>query len=107
MSITAIGWAYQQQLPPGPKFVLVSLANYASEDGVCWPSIGTIARMTGSSSRSVHRSLAKLEAAGLIRRRARWRGADRGQTSNLYDLVGFTDAFASSTPPPDTVSAPP
>lgn len=50
------------------RFVLVALANYASENGQgAYPSIQTIQNITGLSRRSVQNSLALLLEMGLIR----------------------------------------
>ena len=45
MSIVAMNWAWGRQLKPTAQLVLMSLADAADDDqGVCWPSIPTLAR---------------------------------------------------------------
>lgn len=52
------------------KLVLFVLANHANERGFCWPAQTTIAKECSLSRSAVIRTLAKLEARGLITRRA-------------------------------------
>ena len=86
MSNRAITWAYEQDLASGAKFVLVALADGASnEDYTCYPGQETLARMTGQGARSVRRHLAELEAAGLIVRERRNR-KNGSRTSDRYTL---------------------
>ena len=68
MSIQAVAWALQQKVEFAPKFILVCLANYADEDGECWPSQKTLAKNAGCGVRSVQRYLDVLEEAGLIQK---------------------------------------
>ena len=46
--------------------VALALADYANDDGVCWPKLGTIARRTRMTERSITRILASLRGEGLI-----------------------------------------
>lgn len=48
------------------KAVLISLADQANDDGVCWPSVGTIAKRTCLSERAVQEALQWLQATGAI-----------------------------------------
>lgn len=48
------------------KLVLLALADFANDKGLAWPSIPTVARKTGLSTRQVKRVLPKLEEAGEI-----------------------------------------
>lgn len=91
MSIQALNWAYQQDVEPAArKFVLVTLANYASEDGHCYPSQETLAKMTGQSERTVREHLKALEHDGLIRRDGR-RRKDGKRTSDEFFLAWSND----------------
>ena len=73
-------WA-RGELPGACDRVLAALARHANREGIAWPSIPTLADLTGRSKASVHRALEALEERGLIepaeRRRAgritRWR----------------------------------
>jgi len=87
MSVQAITWAFKQDITPaGLKFVLVALANYASDDGYCYPSQKTIAKLTGQSERAARGHIATLEAAGFIRREARRKGDGSYISDGFYLL---------------------
>ena len=86
MSIEAVRWGLRQDLPPTPKLVLVALGESADDQGVCWPSVPTLARRCSLSVRTVQRILQDLEARGLIRIEPRYR-ADGSRTSNRYILL--------------------
>lgn len=60
-----------QGMSSAQKAVLISLADQASDDGVCWPGIGTIARRTCLSERAVQEALAWLQKVGLVYREYR------------------------------------
>lgn len=84
MSVEQIARAW---LTPAPglaaKLVLVALADHADPDGRrAWPSVVTLARMTGIPGRSVTRALRALEAAALIVCVER----SSGRLPNVYEL---------------------
>lgn len=85
MSNRALTWAFDQDLKSGPKFVLVALADWADDEGSCFPGVQTIARRVGAGETAVRENLARLKEAGLIveERRNRASGA---RTSNRYWL---------------------
>jgi hypothetical protein len=78
-------------LPAAEKLVLISLADQANDEGICWPSIESLMRRTGLSERAVRNNLRNLEADRLLRTSAR-----KG-SSNWYTLT--PDAF-EATPAP-------
>lgn len=91
MSHWASSWAYEQDIQPcGRKFVLVALAGFADEDGFCYPSQETLAKMTGQDVRSVKRHLKALENDEVIKRKARWKSAG-GRNSDGYTLQAPPD----------------
>ncbi len=49
------------------KAVLISLADNANDQGVCWPSIATIAKRVCASERAVQNAIKWLEAAGALK----------------------------------------
>ncbi|MCW5668156.1 MAG: helix-turn-helix domain-containing protein [Hydrogenophaga sp.] len=49
------------QVPPTAKSVLIALADHASDDGKCWPSLETLANCTSASRRSVVDAVKQLE----------------------------------------------
>ncbi len=94
-------WAYAQDIQPSSaKFVLVTLANYASPDGYCYPSQETLARDTGQSPRSVWSHLADMESRGILVRERR-NDKHGHRKSDGFWLVGFKplpEESASSLP---------
>lgn len=78
MSIKLIDMAWESKLPTGRKFVLVALCDNASDEGLAYPSVQTIARKCGMGERTVQSHLNELETGGLISRRV------RAGTSTLY-----------------------
>jgi hypothetical protein len=67
MSIDAMRWAFEQNIKPSSvKFVLVSLGDNATEDGMAWPSLAALCKKTGQDRKTVISSLDRLEAAGFL-----------------------------------------
>lgn len=81
MSWKATAWAIQQITGSSArKVLLLALANYADEQGVCWPSQETLARNTEQSVDTVQRQLKNLLALRVLdrdrmpKRRGQWQG---------------------------------
>lgn len=88
MSLRALDWALTRKLDDSTcKFVLVAVANYADQKGVCWPSLGRLARDTSFDRSTIVRALRRLEEMGYLRVERRKR-ADESYSSNLITLVG-------------------
>ena len=85
MSFQAMAWAVKQRPSTKAKFLLIILANYADENGHCWPAISTLCRDTGMPRSTVKLYLTRLEEANLIKKVQRSRAAVK--TSNLYELI--------------------
>jgi hypothetical protein len=86
VSLEAMIWAKRQRLPPGPKIVLLMLADAADpERGECWPSVRWMQEATSLSDRSIQRYFAHLRERGLIEIEDRF-GHKGRQTSNLFRL---------------------
>ena len=81
MSIRALNWAFDVDLEPSAKIVLLSLADHADDTGQCWPSQQTLAKKTSQSVDSVQRRLKELERLGFITHTARRRA------SHVYQLL--------------------
>lgn len=81
MSNDLLTLAWRVPLPAGAKFVLVALADAANDEGVCWPSRDTLARMTGLSKSSVSEHLRALKSAGLVEQ------SRRRHEAALYTVV--------------------
>ncbi len=81
-----------QSLSVTQKAVLISLADQANDDGVCWPAIGTIAKRCCMSERAVRTAMDHLEAVGLLSRERRF------NSSNVYSVTPAKfDASAAGT----------
>lgn len=59
---------WELDLAAGEKLVMLALADNANDEGLCWPSIATIARKCGKGERSVQQALRQLESDGLLTR---------------------------------------
>lgn len=86
MSIEAMTWVWDLNLPSSQKFVLLAIANYADQEGSCYPGQERLCRMTGSSPATVRRSLKSLESAGAFTRERRTARSGSGRTSDRYYL---------------------
>lgn len=64
--------------------IMARLADFSSDEGLCWPSITTIARQLGAGESTVRTTLGKLEADGWITSTQRRKG--NRNTSNMYQL---------------------
>jgi len=98
MSHEAFAWALRQDVPPGERFVLAVLADRSNHDGVCWPSLANVARLTGHSLRTVRRLMASLQDRGLVESQPRV-AANGRTTTNVYLLrldhgVRLADVFS-------------
>lgn len=65
----------------GRKLILLALADNANDEGICWPSIPTIARRCSCSDRTVQINLQEMEDDGWIRVRK------RVGNSTVYELT--------------------
>jgi Helix-turn-helix domain len=81
VSVYITGALWDMPLPPGEKIIALALGDIANHDGFCWPSIDRLARQASVSRSTAVRSIAKLEARGLIRVE---RGDGRGNTSRYW-----------------------
>lgn len=79
--------------PATKRLVLLALADAANDDGVCWPSIGTLAQKSGASRRRTEEVLAELDGDGVIDRERRF------NSSNVYRIC--RDKLSPATPRED------
>jgi len=85
-----MSWAFEQQVEPNAKLVLLALANRSNnETGLCFPGQQLLGAECSMSDRTIRRHLKTLEAAGLVRRRPRMLGEGRGRTSDEYRLAFY------------------
>lgn len=66
MSVKLMAQVWDMEMKAIEKIVLLALADYADDDGVCWPRQNTIAIKTGVSRQTVNQKMKQLEADGLL-----------------------------------------
>lgn len=82
-------------LSPVEKLVMLALADWANDDGECWPSIKQIADKTGCGERTVQRAFRAAEDMGILKRHE---VAGKG---NRYTInPRHADTPVTETPPP-------
>lgn len=90
MSIQAVAWALDQEIPPKAaraKLVLISIANHADHtNGYCWLRADTIAAEASCTPRSVFRFVGALIRNGFIRKE-RNHGEDGKRRANDYWIL--------------------
>lgn len=90
MSIWAVNWALNEQLPsPMSKLLLVALANFANDEDEAWPHLETLESMVGVSKRTVLRGLRELCDGGWISRLQGFADGPRGglvKVNSVYRL---------------------
>ncbi|WP_405278019.1 DnaT-like ssDNA-binding domain-containing protein [Cobetia sp. Ld8] len=92
MSLHAMSWAREvmpempESIKAGPRLLLLLMADYANEQGVCWPSVRRLADEMACSRSTVQRSIEALVVHGLMTVVARKTPTGR-QTSNFYRLA--------------------
>lgn len=64
--------------------IMARLADWCNDEGVCWPSVGTIARQIGAGESTVRTAIGKLQKEGWLSRRQRRQG--NRNASNVYHL---------------------
>lgn len=100
MSFQAMSWAVDIKLPVKEKITLLMLANYASnENGDCYPSINTLADVTGMSRDSVMRAIKSLEEGGFLRvnrRQVEGVNLPNSYTLNLRGVVAHSGEGSST-----------
>ncbi|MCU5775202.1 conserved phage C-terminal domain-containing protein [Winslowiella arboricola] len=64
--------------------VLARMADFSSDEGICWPGIETIARQIGAGRSTVITAITQLQKAGWLKRQERRQG-NRNKT-NVYTL---------------------
>lgn len=66
MSLKQTQWAWLQSVKPGPKLVLLALADYADEEGQCYPTLKQLRQKTGLGRSTILSHLQVLQSTGLI-----------------------------------------
>ena len=94
---------------PSHRLVLVRLADQARIDGLAWPSIANLSKVTSLSRRTVLRAIEALEESGYLQVLPRHKNED-GSRNNCYRIclekLGLSGAKMSlqSAPAGDTLS---
>ena len=83
--------AYASTLKSRALSVLIYLIDRSNKELTCFPAIPTMAEQLHISVSTVKRALHELLDAGYIKKDARFREKNKGQTSNLYTLVLFEE----------------
>lgn len=88
MSTKLTGYVWDACASSGMKLssvaIMARLADFSSDEGISWPSIGTIARQIGAGESTVRTAIAQLEKDGWLSRKQRRNG--NRNASNVYQL---------------------
>jgi len=96
MSLKATNWAWEQELKPGPKLVLMSIADWANGKHVaCEASLSQISDRCCVSKSTVIRYLETLEEDGFLKREYRTR-ENGGLARNYFTILVGDDKTPSS-----------
>lgn len=91
MSTKLTGYVWDGCAASGMKLssvaIMARLADFSNDEGVCWPSIETIARQIGAGMSTVRTAIARLEAEGWLTRKARRQG------NRIRDLDNYNKAL--------------
>ncbi|HAX2112730.1 TPA: GntR family transcriptional regulator [Escherichia coli] len=101
MSTKLTGYVWDGCAASGMKLssvaIMARLADFSNDEGVCWPSIETIARQIGAGMSTVRTAIARLEAEGWLTRKARRQGNATSATIETLEspreraaLTGFS-----------------
>ena len=108
MSIKVMSWAWEQELPPLTKLILMAIADHADDSGYAWPGYRGIAKKCGASYRTIQRHVHSLEEQGILKVEPRQR-PDGSSSSNGYTVVmnvTIRDEGVSESLPPTSESHP-
>ncbi|WP_159084630.1 helix-turn-helix domain-containing protein [Dongshaea marina] len=100
IAITRAVW--ESSIPMPERIVALCLADFCRDDGACWPSIETIAKMTTQSESTVKRCIKRLVDDGWLTRRKRAGNYSDGR-KNQSNQYQFTSKIVDSS----TVTHPP
>jgi DNA-binding transcriptional ArsR family regulator len=77
LTYVPVPFAVYKPLKPHLRWTLQNLVGFADTEGRCWPSVRTLAEVTGISKSTVSRHLIELEKAGALTRERRPGGVYR------------------------------
>ena len=88
MSTKLTGYVWDACAASGMKLssvaIMARLADFSNDEGISWPSIGTIARQIGAGESTVRTAIAQLEKDNWLSRKQRRQG--NRNASNVYQL---------------------
>lgn len=100
MSVRMMSLVWELDLPDSEKLVLLALADWANDEGRCWPSINGLARKCSKGARTVQNSIRTLEAKGHLTQHAQDRGRQCHYT--VHPIVRISsDPRSNCTPAED------
>ena len=85
MAIKLMTHVWEREVTGTEQAVLLCLADYANDEGLCWPGVDRIAWKIGASDRTVRRALNALEERGAIEKQRRF-GSSTVYTLHLETL---------------------
>ncbi|WP_121274425.1 helix-turn-helix domain-containing protein [Pseudomonas aeruginosa] len=89
-----------QGMSPAQKAVLISLADQANDQGVCWPAVDSIATRCCLSKRAVQQAIKWLRSAGIVS------VEERQGRSTMYSVTPAAYAPPQEMHPPPADAAP-
>jgi DNA-binding transcriptional ArsR family regulator len=84
LTYVPVPFAVYRPLKPHLRWTLQNLVGFADTEGRCWPSVRTLAEVTGNSKSSISRHLRELERAGALSRERRPGGVYRYQIAARF-----------------------
>jgi hypothetical protein len=95
----------REDLSPTHKLVLLALADWANDEGLCWPSINRLSTKTSMTSRGVQKTIRTLEKMGFVRREESLGKGNRYWISiplnNVHPCTTFTPPLNHVHPTPE------
>lgn len=86
MSVKALNWAFNINIEPVKKVILLALADCADDDGKhCYPGYTHLANKASVCTKTIKRNIVQLVDLGLIKKHNRKKG--QRYTSNEYELL--------------------
>lgn len=100
MAIKVMTWYWDNSALDGHKLLtILALADWASEDGTCFPRMETIAKKARKELRATQRTIKQLENDGEILVYEGQGGGKHGKRSALFYLESYRKAHGIITPP--------
>lgn len=91
MSIKLVNRAFETNLAPTPKIVLISLCDFANDEGICFPSLATLANKASVQKTNLTYILKTFEILKVITRETRKR-ENGSNTSTVYYIKNIENS---------------